>query len=60
VAYRIEFPTPEVTTRAEYDAHTDALDDLKNQLWEELDRLEKIRIKDKLEKVRFRVWVEVD
>lgn len=60
MTYNIEFPKPDVLTREEYDAHTDALDDLKKQLWEELNRLEKIRIKDKLEKVRFRVWVEVD
>jgi hypothetical protein len=58
VTYNIEFPKPDVLTREEYDAHTDALDDLKNQLWEELNRLEQIRIGDKLKKVRFRVGVD--
>lgn len=58
--YEITFPTPQVATREEFDAHADQLDDLKNQLWAEINRLEQIRIKGKLYKTRYREDLEYE
>ncbi|MGW8177729.1 MAG: hypothetical protein ACWGQW_02875 [bacterium] len=51
--YILKFPKPDVSTREEYDAHTDELDRLRKAIYEEMSRVEKIRVEKNLKKVRF-------
>lgn len=55
MAYKLTFTPVNIRTREDYDAHMDQLDDLKVELWKEMNKADKIRKDLDLKKVRFGV-----
>lgn len=50
--YEVKFPKKDILTREDYDAHGDELFELVREIYEEYNRMEVIRKKLKLKKVR--------